>query len=88
MLANLDGSQIETLIETGRGDEARRDPANWCVGIALDLERRTIYWTQKGGSNAGAGSIRRAGLEIPRGDSPSRRSDIEVLFEGLPEPID
>src|SRR4051812_44348149 len=36
MRANLDGSQVETLIETGRGDEARRDAANWCVGIALD----------------------------------------------------
>jgi hypothetical protein len=88
MRANLDGSQIETLIETGSGEEARRDPANWCVGIALDVARRMIYWTQKGGSNAGAGSIRRAGLEIPRGGSPSRRSDIEVLFDGLPEPID
>jgi hypothetical protein len=88
MRANLDGSQIETLIETGHGDEARKDPANWCVGIALDLERRMIYWTQKGGSNAGTGSIRRAGLEIPAGESPPHRSDIEVLFDRLPEPID
>jgi len=88
MRANLDGSGIETLVETAQGDEARRDAANWCVGIAIDVARRHIYWTQKGGSNEGRGSIRRAGLEIPRGESPAHRSDIEVLFDALPEPID
>lgn len=88
MRSNLDGSNVETLVETGRGDVARRDAANWCVGIAVDVEGRKIYWTQKGGSNAGTGSIRRAGLDIPRGEEPAHRSDVEVLFDGLPEPID
>ncbi|HLJ51406.1 MAG TPA: hypothetical protein VKU01_35610 [Bryobacteraceae bacterium] len=88
MRANLDGSKIETLVETGRGDEARRDARNWCVGIAVDPKGRKIYWTQKGGDNAGQGSIRRAGIEIPKGEDAANRSDIEVLFEGLPEPID
>ena len=88
MRSNLDGSRIETLVETAQGDEARRDAANWCVGIAVDVARRHVYWTQKGGSNEGRGSIRRAGLEIPRGESPAHRSDIEVLFDALPEPID
>jgi hypothetical protein len=88
MRSNLDGSRVETLVETGRGDLARRDAANWCVGIAVDVEGGKIYWTQKGGSNAGTGSIRRAGIEIPRGEDPGRRSDIEVLFDALPEPID
>ena len=37
MRANLDGSNIETLVETARGDAARRDARNWCVGIALDV---------------------------------------------------
>jgi len=88
MRSNLDGSQIETLVETGRGDEARRDARNWCVGIAVDPGRGQIYWTQKGGSNAGSGSIRRAGIEIPKGQDAAHRSDIEVLLDGLPEPID
>jgi hypothetical protein len=88
MRSNLDGSHVETLVETGQGAEARRDAANWCVGIAVDVPRGHVYWTQKGGSNAGMGSIRRAGLEIPRAESPAHRSDIEVLFDGLPEPID
>ena len=88
MRANLDGSKIETLVETGRGDEARRDARNWCVGIALDIARSQIYWTQKGGDNANVGTIRRAGMELPKGEDPAHRKNIEVLFEGLPEPID
>src|SRR5262249_22611360 len=32
--------------------------------------------------------ILRAGIDIPPGDTPSDRSDIEVLFKELPEPID
>jgi len=88
MRANLDGSNIETLVETGHGDEERRDAGNWCVGIALDVAGGKIYWTQKGSDNAGIGSIKRANLEIPAGENPSHRSDIEVLFQRLPEPID
>jgi hypothetical protein len=86
--SNLDGSNIETLIETGHGDEARRDQSRWCVGIALDVAGGKVYWTQKGGDNAGVGTIRRANLEIPKGQDPAHRTDIETLFSGLPEPID
>jgi hypothetical protein len=88
MRADLDGTHIETLVETGHGEEDRRDSGNWCVGIALDVAGGKIYWSQKGGDNAGIGSIRRANLEIPSGENPSHRSDIEVLFQRLPEPID
>ena len=88
MRANLDGSKIETLIETGHGDEDRRAARNWCVGIALDVERKHVYWTQKGSDNAGEGRIFRAGLEIPKGQTPSTRKDIELLYDALPEPID
>jgi hypothetical protein len=88
MRANLDGSNIETLVETARGEAARLDARNWCVGIALDIPGGKIYWTQKGGDNASKGSIRRAGLDIPTGEDAPHRSDIEVLFDGLPEPID
>ncbi len=88
MRANLDGSAIETLVETGRGDIDRRDQTRWCVGIAVDAGRGQIYWTQKGPDNAGLGRILRANIEIPAGQSASNRTDIEVLFDGLPEPID
>src|SRR5271163_852475 len=88
MRSNLDGSQIETLIETGRGDADRRDQTRWCVGITLDPERKQIYWTQKGSDNGEQGRIFRAGIDIPRGETPDKRSDVEVFFNHLPEPID
>jgi hypothetical protein len=88
MRANLNGSNIETLVERGRGDVDRQDEMNWCVGIAVDLDRGQIYWTQKGPSNANKGRMFRAKLEIPKGESPARRTDIEQLFGSLPEPID
>ena len=88
MRANLDGSQVETLVETGRGDKDRRDQTRWCVGITIDPKLGKIYWTQKGPDNAGLGRIFRGNINIPKGESPTNRSDIEVLFDQLPEPID
>jgi DNA-binding beta-propeller fold protein YncE len=88
MRCNLDGSSLETLVETGRGDTDRHDQTKWCVGVTIDPERRKIYWTQKGPDNGELGRIFRAGLEIPAGESAARRTDIELFFDRLPEPID
>jgi hypothetical protein len=88
MRSNLDGSNIEILVETGHGEIDQRDARNWCVGIALDIKGGKIYWTQKGPDNAGEGRIFRANLEIPKDQTASNRKDIELLFDGLPEPID
>ena len=89
MRTNLDGSNIETLLDTSEG-EARpgKDIKKWCVGIVLDVEAGKLYWTQKGHDKAGEGRIFRANLEIPKGQTAANRKDIEVLYEGLPEPID
>src|SRR5262249_50782592 len=57
MRVNLDGSQIETLVETGRGDADRRDQNRWCVGITIDPVRKQFYWTQKGPDNGEQGRI-------------------------------
>lgn len=86
--ANLDGSNIETLVIAGTGERDRADAANWCVGIAVDAEGGKVYWTQKGGDNSHRGTIRRANLELPKGQTAANRSDVEILFDGLPEPID
>jgi len=88
MRANLDGSLIETLVEAGRSDADRRDQTRWCVGVTIDPLRRQIYWTQKGPDNAGRGRLFRANIEIPKGETAANRTDIEVFFDGLPEPID
>src|SRR6266851_9021550 len=89
MRANLDGSNVETLVDTSEGDSRPgKDIRKWCVGIVLDVEAGKLYWTQKGPDNAGDGRIFRANLEIPKSQSPANRKDIELLYEGLPEPID
>lgn len=89
MRANLDGSNVETLVETSHGDpRPGPDARKWCVGIAVDAEGGKFYWTQKGPANAGEGRIFRANIEIPQGQSPANRTDIELLYENLPESID
>ncbi len=72
MRVNLDGSKLETLVDTSQGDpRPGTDATKWCVGIALDVERGQLYWTQKGPDNAGQGRIFRAGIEIPKGQDPT-----------------
>ncbi|ORA28310.1 3-hydroxyacyl-CoA dehydrogenase [Mycobacterium aquaticum] len=88
MRCNLDGSCLEVLVQTGQGDDDRRDETNWCVGVAVDHVGGYVYWTQKGPSDAGLGRILRAGINVPARESAARRSDIEVVFKDLPEPID
>ncbi|GLQ45922.1 hypothetical protein GCM10007862_09730 [Dyella lipolytica] len=88
MRCNLDGSQLETLIESGHSDIERRDQTRWCVGLTIDPKYGHIYWSQKGPDNAGLGRILRANIEIPAGQTAANRTDIEIFFDGLPEPID
>ncbi|CQD09625.1 Low-density lipoprotein receptor repeat class B [Mycobacterium lentiflavum] len=88
MRCGLDGSNVETLVQSGHGDEDRRDETNWCVGVAVDHVGGHLYWTQKGPSDAGLGRILRAGIDLPAGEFAFSRSDIEVVCNDLPEPID
>jgi DNA-binding beta-propeller fold protein YncE len=87
--ADLDGSNVETLVDASQGDpRPGPDATKWCVGVAIDVDGGKVYWTQKGPDNAGKGRIFRAGIDVPTGQSASNRADIEVLYDGLPEPID
>ena len=88
MRSNLDGSNIETLIATGDPEANRNEQWRWCVGITVDPEAGKFYWTQKGADNENVGRILRASIDMPAGESASKRSDIELLFDKLPEPID
>jgi hypothetical protein len=88
MRCDLDGSNVETLVQTGHDDNDRRDETKWCVGITVDHIGGHLYWTQKGPSDAGLGRILRAGIDLPASESAASRTDIEVLFKDLPEPID
>jgi DNA-binding beta-propeller fold protein YncE len=87
MRANLDGSNVETLVDTSQGDpRPGPDATKWCVGIAVDVDGGKFYWTQKGGDNAGEGRIFRANIELPPGQTSGR--NIELIYDKLPEPID
>ena len=82
MRSNLDGSDIETLVDTSNGEERPgTDLTKWCVGIAVDPDRGEIYfsrsslasqplhWTQKGPDDAGKGRIFRANIDMPKGEN-------------------
>jgi hypothetical protein len=88
MRSDFDGSHIEILVQAGEGERDRQDKTRWCVGLTIDPKIGRVYWTQKGADNAGTGRILRAGIDIPTGETAANRSDIEILFDGLPEPID
>jgi hypothetical protein len=80
----VDGTGLTDLVvNTGDGSLLQE-----CVGVTVDPVRGHLYWTQKGPAKGGQGRIFRAGLEIPSGETASDRTDIEVLWEHLPEPID
>ncbi len=85
---NLDGSKLETVVVTGNPTTDKGDQSRWCVGMALDPARGHIYWTQKGGDNAGQGMIRRVGMQMPARSTAANRSDMITLFSRMPEPID
>lgn len=88
MRSKIDGSGLVTLVERGKGTGYPRSKLDQCVGIALDRARGKLYWTQKGPKKGGLGRIFRANMDIPDGEYPWDRSDIELLVDKLPEPID
>ncbi|KAJ5577411.1 Dehydrogenase multihelical [Penicillium hispanicum] len=87
---NYDGTGHEVLVQRhAENSGTLLDQMRlWCVGIAVDAERNLMYWTQKGPSKGGRGRIFCAGLDIPPGQSAECRSDIRLIFDNLPEPID
>lgn len=71
--ANLDGTGVEELV-TGVGLAFQPE------GIALDVGGGKMYW-----ANA-FGKIQRANLEIPSGDTPSTRTDVEDVVDTTVDP--
>src|SRR3984885_4988684 len=65
MRANLDGSNIETLVDTSQGDQRPGpDATKWCVGVAVDVDGGKGYWTTKDPDNTGRGLCFRPGFEL------------------------
>lgn len=85
----LNGEDHEIIVRTGDHNTSEwEDQTKWCVGIAVDFKAGKFYWTQKGPSKAGKGRIFRANIQIPQGETVDTRSDIELVLDKLPEPID
>ncbi|KAF1732284.1 3-hydroxybutyryl-CoA dehydrogenase [Beauveria bassiana] len=87
---NYDGSELENLVKTGdwQNDEHAADQTRWCVGIAVSPATGKFYWTQKGPSKGNKGRIFRANMAFPAGENVKTRSDVDTIFQNLPEPID
>jgi hypothetical protein len=86
MSCRTDGSDLRVLVQTGSGQD-RLDPRRHCVGVAIDRNAGHLYWTLKGKPDGNEGRIMRMPVQMTPGD-PARRSDIETVLDGLPEPID
>ncbi len=52
------------------------------IDLALDLPGGKIYWTDRT-----EGTVHRAGMNVPLGQTSSNRTDIETLVRNLVEPI-
>lgn len=85
---NLDGSDVEVLVRSGKGEQDRKDPRNWCVGVSVDPSRQILYWTQKGPSKGNKGRLLCAPLQVKANETADARTDITLLLDNLPEPID
>ena len=90
MRANLDGSNIETLVDTSQGDpRPGPDAAKWCVGIAVDVERRKVLLDAEGRRQRGRGAHLPRHIDMPQGQTPANRHQHRgACTRDLPEPID
>jgi 3-hydroxyacyl-CoA dehydrogenase len=87
---NFDGSELEVLVQAGdwQNEAHQADQTRWCVGVTVSTATKKFYWTQKGSSKGNKGRILSANIDFLPGENAKNRTDIEVLFQNLPEPID
>jgi hypothetical protein len=65
-----------------------RTRRNGALASRSTLNVEKFIGPRKDPKKAGQGRIFRANLEIPKGQTPANRQDVEVLYNNLPEPID
>ena len=86
MRADLDGSNLETLVTAFTDKKGVEHSLLNPVGMALDIERQKMYFTDRY-----TGMIYRADMNPPEASTHATRTDIEVLVAGVPmeeRPID
>ncbi|ALP67262.1 hypothetical protein [Paraburkholderia caribensis] len=86
--SGTDGGALTQLVDRSVQAGGKDEVLNQCVGIAVDHKRDAFLWTQKGPAKGGKGRIFRAPLQMGAGETAATRTDIELLLDDLPEPID
>ncbi|MCH8333302.1 IPT/TIG domain-containing protein, partial [Candidatus Sumerlaeota bacterium] len=84
--ANLDGTELETLISVFTRPGGEAIPLENPVGMALDIENKKLYFTDRF-----MGMVLRADMEIPEGETHGTRTYVEILVAGVRDenrPID
>ena len=84
----IDGTDIQIHVQRPRTATDSVDVLDQCVGIALDLDAKWLYWTQKGPAKGNKGRIFRVPLSKSPADLVDEHDDIQLLLDKLPEPID
>ncbi|GME47547.1 hypothetical protein GTA08_BOTSDO11690 [Neofusicoccum parvum] len=77
-----DGESVEAVVRTGDWEVDEGEQERWCVGVAVAGRVGRVFWSQKGASKGGRGRI--MGMRL----DGEGKGEVEVVLEGLPEPID
>ncbi|WP_298280876.1 MULTISPECIES: 3-hydroxyacyl-CoA dehydrogenase [Alphaproteobacteria] len=88
MSSRTDGGNLRTILRTGEWPDQASEILRHCVGIALDDQNGYIYWTQKGPADGNRRRIFRVSVDFESGVMSSGNDGVELLLDGLPEPID
>ena len=67
-------TDVETLFEAAAGAMP--------IDLSLDLDAQQLYLTDRQ-----LGTVQRMGMELPQGQDAGNRTDVEVVLDGLTEPI-
>jgi len=86
MRSNLDGSEHRDLVDTSHGDpRPGPDPRDGVSASRSNPERGHFTGPKRSGEGRTRPPPSRE-IEIPKGENAANRTDIEILFDGLPEP--
>ncbi|KAF2098832.1 YWTD domain-containing protein [Rhizodiscina lignyota] len=86
----VDGDNLEILYQAGDQSNPAdvMDKRHHCVGVGVAPKQGKVYFTLKGPSKGKLGRLMRISMTMPEGCTPTTRSDVECIFDHLPEPID
>ena len=78
--SDLEGSQLTTIVPPGATFTPKQ--------LQIEKDSGKLYWCDREGMRVMRANLDASNIERPSGQSPAARTDIELLYDGLPEPID